>query len=287
MRTFGFQALGTTWSVSIDTDDTSTDIESLVHSSAERFEERFSRFLPESEVNAFRSAEAGTYPVSAEFAVLLERAQLLRELTRGVYDPVAGIHLERSGYGLQSTRGTLSSEGLPQWSLTGTMLTLSGSAVFDLGGIGKGYLIDQLSNVVRGAGYEYFLVEGGGDMFGTTKKNGDPWRIAIEYPGKSDTAAGLVELRHAGIAVSDIFRRRFGGHHHLVDATTGKEIEHVIGCAAFALNAWSADSLTSGLFLAPKEAYPVLTDLLRGEYLVFWADGTVEVSPHWPGELFT
>ncbi len=287
MQTFDFQGLGTAWSIVIDAPSLPDGLSQQVIQYARDFESRFSRFLPGSETNAFREATPGTYSVSPEFSRLLERAALLRELTGGVYDPIVGGILEGVGYGGQSGLVPIRyGERLPVWSIASESLTLDGPVAFDLGGIGKGYCIDRIADIIRAAGYTHFLVEGGGDMFGTTKADDRPWRVAIEYPGKPDMAAGVVELTDQGLAVSDSFRRRWGKWHHLVDPGQRKSIEAVVGCAAIAPDAWAADCMTSGLFFSPPECYTDLARVLQASFLVFRPDGRVVASPDWSGELF-
>lgn len=287
MRTVDFQGLGTTWSITIDASSIPKGLGQQVIQYARDFESRFSRFLPGSEVNAFREAKAGTYPISIEFTRLLTRAARLRTLTGGIYDPAIGGVLEGAGYGAQSGLAPICpGEELPVWSISGGTITLDGPIAFDLGGIGKGYCIDRIAGIIRAVGYDHFIVDGGGDMYGTTKADGRPWRVAVEYPGKPDTAAGIVELTNQGLAVSDTFRRRFGKWHHLIDPKARQSVETIIGAAAVAPDAWSADCMTSGLFFASPERYGEVATALQASYLVFRADGRAVMSPDWPGELF-
>lgn len=289
MQQIDFQGLGTVWSILIDTDTTVTDLADEVKEVAQNFERRFSRFLVDSEVNAFRTAKPGTYPISEELAVLLERGQALRLVTRGAYNPAIGAVLEQAGYG--GRQGTplvrTNDQSLADWSLQGTNLTLHGPLAFDLGGIGKGYLIDVLGGIIARAGHAHYLVDGGGDLYGTTKQNNEPWRAAVEYPGKPELAASVVELHHQGLAVSDSFRRRFGKHHHVMNAKTQMSVRGVIGCAALAPTAWAADCMTSALFLGDTSCYQEVRTMFSGEYIVFQEDGKALVSPQWPGEIFT
>ncbi|MFZ3032345.1 MAG: FAD:protein FMN transferase, partial [Candidatus Moraniibacteriota bacterium] len=141
-------------------------------------------------------------------------------------------------------------------------------------------------DILKQEGERYFLVEGGGDMYGTTKRDGSPYRVALEWPGKPDIAFGVVELKHQGVAVSDSFKRRWGKWHHILDSHTKQPIESVLGAAAVAPSAFAADCMTSGLFLAPPAKYGELSRVLEAEYVVFQKDGTVSIGPHWPGELF-
>jgi len=289
MVEFSFLGLGTKWSVMIDNDTFRDETKTAILSFVENFEKRFSRFLPQSEVNAFRKSGAGSYTLSSDFLFLLISADRLRILTEGRYDPAVAILLESAGYGMKS--GSVSLERkkdgvLPQWSISHNMLNIDGPIAFDLGGIGKGYCIDNVAKILENAGYRYFLVEGGGDMVATTKADGSSYRIAVEYPGKSDMAASVVNLSHQGIAMSDIFRRRFGKWHHLIDAQEGTSVENIIGCVAVARNAFLADCMTSGLFFAPDLQYPLLAQELQSSYIVFQKEGMVQISPDWSGEIF-
>lgn len=288
MEEFSFTGLGTEWSVLIDGKTLSDQTKEAILQYVAGFENRFSRFLSGSEVNAFRESPAGDYILSKEFSLLLSVADKLRTLTEGAYDPaVAGI-LEGAGYGVRHKSDLLENIGTSRvslWSLAGETLTIDGPIAFDLGGIGKGYCIDRVAERVRSFGYDHFLVDGGGDMVATTKADGSVWRVAVEYPGKPDMAASLVDLSHHGLAVSDSFRRRWGKWHHLVDAQEKKPIEQIIGCAAVAPDAWAADCMTSGLFFAPVENYPALAQEFRATFLVFRNDGTVSISPDWKGEI--
>ena len=253
------------------------------------FEQRFSRFLPGSEVNQFREANPGTCGISEKFAVLLTQAEKLRCLTENMYDPAVGGLLEHAGYD-RAYRLTpdqeVSAFHLPVWSLEGVNLTIDGPVVFDLGGIGKGYCIDMAGSILERLGYQYFLVEGGGDMYGTTKRDGSPYRIALEWPGRPDIAFGTVALRYQGVAVSDSFKRRWQNWHHIIDPHEKKPITAIIGATALAQSAFAADSMTSGLFLSSTDQYETLSQELEAEFVVFKEDGMAQKSPGWPGELF-
>ena len=287
MQTFDFQGLGTHWSVVLDAPVFPEGLKQSINTFIVDFEARFSRFLPDSEVNAFRTSKAGVYPVSPMFSLLLDRATLLRELTGGAYDPAVAVLLEEAGYGPQAGVEKIEyGAKLPSWTLTEEKLSIDGPIAFDFGGIGKGFAIDRVSDIVRKSGQQFFLVDGGGDMFGTTKADGVPWRVAIEYPGRPDLAAGVIDLWNQGLAVSDRFRRRFGNGHHFMDVEHRTSTDRVLGCAAVAPDAFAADCTTSGLALASPERYADIAKKLSARYLVFPLEGQVLASPDWEGELF-
>lgn len=289
MADFTFKAIGTQWCVSIDDGELSADEKAQIIDYVELFEGRFSRFRDTSEVNAFRKARAGVYPVSLDLAAFLARASRIREQTNGRYDPAVAELLEHAGYDASYTMQPTESVGdvtLQEWSITNGDLTIAGPVAFDLGGIGKGYCIDAVAALVASFGYKYFMVEAGGDMFGTTKANGAPWRVAIEYPGQKDMAAGTVELSNEAIAVSDSFRRRWGNWHHIVDPVGRKAVDGVVGAAAVAPSAWSADCMTSVLFLGEPSSYDTAAQEHDAAFLVFKPDDTCTISKNWKGEVF-
>jgi thiamine biosynthesis lipoprotein len=145
---------------------------------------------------------------------------------------------------------------LPHWNVHHRDLIIDGPVVFDIGGIGKGYWIDHISQLLLKADLPYHLVDGGGDMMGTTKRNGEGWRIALEWPGRPEMAIGLSELKNQAIAVSDTFKRRWKNWHHLISAQSQKPLQEIVGLMAIAPTAFAADQCTSGLaFGSPKKIF--------------------------------
>lgn len=289
MEKWTFTAIGTEWCITTDgVPVLDTDRERILQKIHD-FDQRYSRFIESSEVNSFRNAEPGTYEVSDDLADMLAMSDRLRELTGGVFDPAVTGLLEQAGYDAQYTLKPSSETDtftLPDWHIESNTLTLDSPAAFDIGGIGKGYLIDKVVSLLHERNYAYFVVDAGGDMFATTKAGGAPWRAAIQYPGKSDTAAGVVDLTSEALAVSDSFRRRWGDWHHIVDPKQRKAIETVIGAAAIAPSAYHADCMTSVCFLASPSVYAEAAREFNAAYLVFNADGSCQKSSNWPGEVF-
>jgi len=286
---FTFTGIGTSWCILVDGAELRGDARSDILDYMRVFNERFSRFLDDSEACAFRTATVGEYQISEKFAALLARADGLRTLTHGLYDPAVGGLLEQAGYDSTYSmhpRPAVAEFMLPKWELRGRTLSIDGPAVFDLGGMGKGYCIDGVAEILEAHGYLHYLVDGGGDMYGTSKQGGEPWRVALEYPGRQDTAAGMVMLKNEGIAVSDTFRRRWGGWHHIVHPFSKVPVENVLGVTALAPTAWDADCATSALFFTNAEEYAAVGKSLNARYLVFLSDGTTAVSTDWSGELF-
>src|SRR3990167_2495900 len=125
MEEFTFTGLGTKWLVSVDEKKIEDQARKAAIQYVQDFENRFSRFLPFSEVNAFRQSLAGEYILSQEFTPLLARAGRLRTLTGGAYDPAVASILEEAGYGAQHGLAPLEKMENPHvspWSLAGNKL---------------------------------------------------------------------------------------------------------------------------------------------------------------------
>lgn len=287
METFCFQALGTKWNIVVDGDFASS-VRTVIQTEIASFEERFSRFKDTSEVNAFRQVPEGVYTVSDELALLLGRAKRLRQLTGGRYDPASGVILEHYGYDQEYSfrEGVGEIPRVPSWGLMGSQLHLEGPTAFDLGGIGKGYAIDRVATLLEEAGLQHYLIDAGGDMYATSKSDGSAYRVALEWPGRPDTAYGIVELLHQGLAVSDVVTRSFGKRHHIIDAVTRENSRRVIGVAALARTAWDADCGTAALIHWPEVKREQIEEELGVESVIITVEEEFLVSTGWPGEMF-
>lgn len=285
MHDIRWEALGTAWSITTDGEELREVVRQEIFAYIEEFDQRFSRFILSSEANAFRNAVPGSYAISPELAEMLCDARKLFELSGGAFDPAVGKLMEALGYDVEYRmrphEDSVSVFEAPKWSLEGQVLTVSGPIVFDIGGIGKGYCIDKVADLLKEADVAHFLVDGGGDMYATAKKDGSPWRVAVQYPGKPDMAAGVVRLSYQGFAVSDVYRRSWGRWHHILDSKRKKPIAHVVGAAAIAPSAFAADCMTSALFCAPQNTYEQAAAHYRTAYLVFEEGGGARMNRAW------
>ncbi|MEO8581102.1 MAG: FAD:protein FMN transferase [Patescibacteria group bacterium] len=289
MFNLSFESMGTHWQVSVDVEQLPQNVITDIFEQTNQFDQQYSRFISTSEANKFRHAQQGEYEISETLAMMLQAGQRISILSDGAFDVSVATLFEEIGYDQDYNFGKAPKTiewKPPKWSVHKTILITDGPIVFDVGGIGKGYWIDQISNILKKHKFMNHLVEGGGDMFGTQKRDGSPWQVAIEYPGKPDTAIGIVGLQNQGLAVSDIFKRAWKNWHHLVNASTGKPVSSMLGNAAISSSTFLADQMTSCLSFAPAENYAEIASELKAEYLIVNADATLQVSDDWKGELF-
>lgn len=286
-----WEAMGTVWYVSAFGDIPNTLWDKIEQKTAQ-FEAQYSRFILTSEVNAWRDiSEPATATVSQPLATMLEFAQNLKLLTDGRFDPAVGGLLEEIGYDSQYSFRPREPQKWhsPEWSIQGDQLSVSEKLVIDIGGFGKGFWIDQLSSVLTEAGFPYHLVDGGGDMFATSKPNGEGWRVAIEHPGQPDTARDVVTLHNQGLAVSDTLKRQWGSDglvwNHVLDPLQRNNPQHALAVAVTAPNAMIADALTTAIMVSPAIEWKTLANTFQSPYSVITKNKQVENHQKWSGEI--
>src|SRR5262245_56702241 len=141
-------------------------------------EQRWSRFLPESEISRFNRAPVATpCLVSQETLHLVATAKRAWELTGGLYDPTVLPALRAAGYDDDFARVRARADdgcavlaprppgctGLVVDPIVGT-ITKRDELEFDPGGIGKGLAADLVSQELLHSGAAGALVNVGGDI---------------------------------------------------------------------------------------------------------------------------
>ena len=120
-----------------------------------------------------------------------------------------------------------------------------------LGGIGKGYAVDQAYDFLRKSGLENVCVNGAGDIRVHSAPDAPrPWRIGVRNPlAEKNHAMGLVNLSQGAIATSGDYERffRYQGkkYHHIFDGRTGEMTEEVISATVLAPTATQADVMAT------------------------------------------
>lgn len=237
-------------------------------------ERRWSRFLPESEISYLNAHSGGTpIVVSADTAILVERARRAWELTDGLYDPTVLGALRTLGYDRDFAEVRTRPDDLRLIVLrnapgcdgiivdrTASSVTLPRDVEIDPGGLGKGLAADLVTAELLAAGARGALVNLGGDVrVRGDAPGGTSWSVAVEHP--TDPARTIVELgiTDAAIATSTSARRRWirGGRerHHLVDPRTGDSADSpLVSVTVVADDGWWAETAAKAIFVAGTSA---------------------------------
>lgn len=201
-------------------------------------EAEMSRFRPDSGLSRLNGrAGQGPQPVSAELLTVISLALAAARSSGGVFDPTVLTALMDAGYdrsfdqlaagGSHGPTDVVSAR--PDWrrvvvDAAGHTISLPAGLGLDLGGIAKGWAVDQAAALLSGWGEG--LIDAGGDMRSTGAPGGVPWPIGVQDPFHPDRTLTVFNLGTGAIATSSIGGRRWqrGGQelHHLIDPRTGR-----------------------------------------------------------------
>ena len=166
-----------------------------------------SRTAEGSELSALNAAngEAVSYAADDPLPELIETALTISEATDGAFDPTLAPVLDAWGFTKDLRRVPSSDELAALLARTGRdkialektadgyLVTLSGGAQLDLGGIAKGYAADLLRAQLEKEGVTSATLDLGGDVFVMGRKtDGSDWRIAVKDPADTESYLGVV-----------------------------------------------------------------------------------------------
>ena len=162
LRLMEGRAFATEWSIAVPD---SVDIERLrapIDEMLAAIDRQMSPWRADSDVTRFNRASAGTMKMPAELVGVTSAALALAGTSGGEFDPTVGPLVSRWGF------GPIKGDDATDWRDIG----VEGDAVskahdgltLDLCGIAKGYALDRMADIVRGAGHEDFLIDLGGEL---------------------------------------------------------------------------------------------------------------------------
>lgn len=129
----------------------------------------------------------------------------------------------------------------------------------DFGGIGKGYITDELVKVLTDEKVESAIINLGGNVFGFRKKpDGSLWNIAIRDPNEPDKYMAAIRLEDSAVITSGGYERYFEEngiiYHHILDPRTGKPSDSGLkSVSIISKDGTLADALSTSLFIMGEE----------------------------------
>ncbi len=151
-------------------------------------------------------------------------------------------------------------------------------ARIDLGGIGKGYISDQVATMFSEEGVTSALINFGGNITCLGDKGGEPFNIGIEKPfSEKAELSQTLDVTDGTVVTSGIYERCFEldgqFYHHILDPETGyPAATDVVGVTVTSSLGHSADcdALATICLLLGKEKGAALVDSLEG-YKVYYS----------------
>ncbi|MCZ6792266.1 MAG: FAD:protein FMN transferase [Planctomycetota bacterium] len=275
---FPFRALGTE-NVLLLAADEGEELRRCVQEAfriVESLEGRLSKFLPESDVSLANSLAASRpVHVGEDLLFLLERAREAWEISGGAFDPTVGPLLEAWGLVDRRSRAPPSEDELRRLlelrgmdrvtvdRASGTVRYDRAGVAVDLGGMGKGYIVDRIADFLRGRGIEAGAVISGRSTLLTwgTPPGEDHWRLGLVHPDEPQETLATFLAEPGAVSSSGAYerfvRRGTEVHGHVLDPRSGRPARAVKGTTVWSRTALLGDVLSTLLF--------VLGDAAAGE----------------------
>jgi thiamine biosynthesis lipoprotein len=262
-----------------------------------------SDYDPESELRRLcdTAGEGKAVPVSEDLWRVLVRAQALSERSHGAFDATIGPVVRVWRLARQFKK-------MPPQNLLDRMRQLVGyQAVrlvpekraveltkrgmrLDLGGIAKGFALDEALAVLRKHGITRAMIHAGGDIaLGDPPPDKAGWRIGVAPREPSGPPALYLSLSHCGVATSgDIWQYvELGGkrYSHIVDPRTGLGLTDRCTVTVVARDGITADGLSTAVsVLGPAKGLELVEQTPGASaYIIRAPEGKLEIhqSSRW------
>lgn len=232
-------------------------------------EERWSRFIPDSEIDRLARADGDAVHVSPDTIELVEQMIRAWEATEGAFDPTLLDTICALGYDASRHdpgRPSITVPGADPMVGLGQVIVDRAAATIivprglglDPGGVGKGLAADIVARETMERGATGILVDVGGDLRVMGRpETAEYWTIDLHDPCDSQVV-GQIRLRDGGVATSTSRLRTWEHsgehHHHLLDPRTRRSSSNgVVGCTVVAGTAAWAEVFTKVAFVRPVE----------------------------------
>ena len=269
-------------------------IASRVFQEFERFDKRYSSYKPESDLSLVnRQAAHSPVVITEEFMTLIQQSFMFSELSGGLFDITYATVGAQYDYrqGVKPSSKALS-QTLPLVSFKSIELDTQNTTFrfkqpgikIDLGGIGKGFVVDQASQILQDSGVRDAAIFAGGDSRYLGMKDGQPWSVGIRHPRQSNETALVVPLANTAISTSGDYERFFiddkgERHHHIIHPKTGVSPHELVSATVIANEAITADALSTSVLLAGVEDGLALIETLQNvDAILIDAKGKVHFS---------
>lgn len=256
-------AMGTVVEISVaDKDKSPEAIEKAIDKAHERIKEieaLMSSYLEDSDVSRLNRLGKGEYTlVSDETLEVIRTSIEFSELSEGAFDIT-----------LVNFRNILVDEEERAVGFAVAKMKI------DLGGIAKGYAVDEAIEVLKKEGIKDAMVNAGGDIYCLgTKANGKPWVIGIKHPRKPGQILTTLEIRDQAIATSGDYEKYYmiddKRYCHIIDPRTGRPVQNdVMSVTIIAPTCLEADALATAVFvLGRNKGLKLIDNLDRVEGMI-------------------
>ena len=276
LKTISGKTMGTYYRVVVpEADAPDENMVSSIGDVVAHLDNLMSTYKPASEVSRFNAAIPEQRCVFSDHTIeVVNRAREVSDLTHGAFDITIEPLVNLWGFGANGKTPTLPTQasiaataqktGMDalHFDETACWKTRTELAI-DLNGIGKGYAVDQLAELLEAKNITDFLVDIGGELRASGRKpNGDVWLVGIENPASTQHGIrSVVALDGKAIATSGDYRQFFihdgREYSHVIDPRTAEPVAHRLASVTVVADAAAmADAISTALMvMGPEDGF--------------------------------
>ena len=223
-----------------------------------------SRFVPDSEISEINRRAGQWVKVSPLTLEVIELGLEMGALTDGAFDITIGAVLELWGFGsgqyyvpteaeLEARLATVDYTKV-EVDTSRSQVRIPEGTVLDLGGIAKGFIVDQGIQILRDAKVKRAFVNAGGDISTIGRRpDNQPWRIGVQNPENPAEIRFILPLADRSVVTSGDYQRFFTyeneRYHHIIDPRTGYPAREVTSVTIVGDNSATCDALSTAVFV--------------------------------------
>jgi thiamine biosynthesis lipoprotein len=219
----------------------------------ESIESALSRYISNSDISRLNAAAPGeSVLVGPDAFACLETAARLQAETAGAFNLAAGASKDHWLAAAEAGRPERPPPvgGFELDAESHTVARTTAETTIDLGGIGKGFAIDKMAELLREWEISSALLHGGYSSVLALEAPGSSagWPVTISDPVEAGHILKKLSLRNSAMGASGMEKGP-----HIIDPRSGRPVEGRIASWAFAPDATEADALsTAFMVMKPK-----------------------------------
>jgi FAD:protein FMN transferase len=270
-------------------------------------EQRFSRFLPASELSDLNRSAGEWFLVSDDLIEMLRLSMKYYSETNGIFDPSILSDLKQIGYDRSMDEIRANGASIPtiisnrtsrpafheiSFDLLNHRIRLPRGMEIDLGGIAKGWIVEKAAQLL----HQYVDVCGvsaGGDiLFIGRPLDGMDWDVYLEDPRSPTQLLAQLHIPTGAVATSSIMKRTWSQgekvRHHLIDPRTGEPAQtDWLSVTVIAPSVITAEVYAKAILIAgAKELPDVLNAKQDLTFIAVDSDGNVSGSSNYKDYLY-
>lgn len=265
-------------------------------------EQRFSRFLPGSELTALNHSAGDWFHVSDNMMDMLQLSMKFYEETGGIFDPSILSDLKQLGYDRSMdeirAHGGAAIPYVPartsrpalneiDFDPGGNLVRLPPGMEIDLSGIAKSWIVDKAARLLHTYADACGVSAGGDILFIGRPSDGLDWDVYLEDPRDASKMLAQLHIPEGAVTTSSIMKRTWSQgekvRHHLIDPRTGLPAKtDWLSVTVIAPDIVVAEIYAKAILIGGKRK---LSDLLRSKpelsFIAVTSNGELFGSPNY------